>query len=103
MDEAKIKVIKEWPTPKTVSKVRSLYRLTSLYRRFVKDFSTIVALLIKIVNKTIGFKWEIKQEKDFNLLKEKFILAPSLALPNFTKTFKIECNAFSICIRAISM
>jgi hypothetical protein len=37
------------------------------------------------------------------LLKEKFILTPSLALPNFTKTFKIECNAFNIGIGAISM
>jgi hypothetical protein len=37
------------------------------------------------------------------LLKEKFILTPSLALPNFTKTFKIECNAFSIGIGAILM
>jgi hypothetical protein len=63
----------------------------------VKDFSTIAAPLIKIVNKIIG------QEKDFNLLKEKFILTPSLALPNFTKTFKIECNAFNIGIGAISM
>ena len=77
--------------------------MTNLYRRFVKDFSTIAAPLIKIVNKIIGFKWEIEQEKDFNLLKEKFILTPSLALPNFTKTFKIECNAFNIGIGAISM
>ena len=77
--------------------------MISLYRRFVKDFSTIAAPLIKIINKIIGFKWEIEQEKDFNLLKEKFILTPSLALPNFTKTFKIECNAFSIGIGAILM
>jgi hypothetical protein len=33
MDEAKFKVIKEWPTPNIVSKVISFHRLTS----FIED------------------------------------------------------------------
>jgi len=77
MNEAKVKAIKEWPSPKTVSEV-SFHGLASFSRRFVKDFSTIVSPLTKIVKKTISFKWEIKQEKAFNLLKEKLILTPLL-------------------------
>jgi hypothetical protein len=34
MDEANVKVIKEWPTPKMVSEIRSFHRLTSFYRIF---------------------------------------------------------------------
>jgi hypothetical protein len=30
------------------------------------------------------------------LLKERLISAPLLSLPDFTKTFKIECDAMSI-------
>ncbi|PKI74004.1 hypothetical protein CRG98_005621 [Punica granatum] len=82
VDEEKVKAIKDWPTSKSVTEVRSFHGLASFYRRFV---------------------WDFKQEQVFNLIKERLCSAPLLVLPDFSKTFEIECDASGIGIGAVLM
>ena len=61
MDEEKVKVIWDWPAPKSVSEVRSFHRLTSFNKLFMKDSSTITAPLNEVVKKSVRFKWGEEQ------------------------------------------
>lgn len=67
VDQEKVKAIKEWPTPKNASEVRSFHELASFYRRFIKDFNTIASPLTNRIKKMNGFKWEEKQGKTFGV------------------------------------
>ncbi|KAK1628177.1 hypothetical protein QYE76_002492 [Lolium multiflorum] len=96
VDPAKIEAIESWPQPKTVTQVRSFLGLAGFYRRFVKDFGSIAAPLNELTKKDVPFVWGDAQQDAFMILKDKLTHAPLLQLPDFNKTFELECDASGI-------
>jgi hypothetical protein len=76
--------------------VQSFLGLAGFYCCFVKDFSTIAAPLNELTKKGVPFTLAKAKENAFNVLKDKLTHAPLLQLPNFNKTFELECDASGI-------
>jgi hypothetical protein len=96
LDEAKIETIKSWPIPATLTQLWSFLGIVRFYRGFVRDFSTIAAPLNDLTKKGVPFYWGATQEHSFNTLIDKLTHAPLLQLPDFGKTFELECDASGI-------
>ena len=76
--------------------MRSFLGLAGFYRRFVKDFSTFAAPLHELTKKGVVFHWGKAHEESFDTLKDKLTHAPLLQLPNFGKTFELECDSSGV-------
>ncbi|WVZ52446.1 hypothetical protein U9M48_003501, partial [Paspalum notatum var. saurae] len=101
VDSSKIDAIREWPTPTTITQIRSFLGLAGFYHRFVPNFSSIAAPLHELTKKDAPFSWGDSQEVAFTTLKDKLTHAPLLQLPDFNKVFELECDASGIGIGAI--
>jgi hypothetical protein len=88
MDPEKVKVIREWFSPRSMLEVRRFHGLASFYRKFIRDFSELYAPMMDTVKKWHkSFKWIEEAERSFNILKEKITERPILVLPNVERIF----------------
>ena len=97
----KIAAVKDWPTPKTVTDVRSFLGTCSYYRRFIKHFADIARPLHKLTEKGDTFKWTAQCDEAFQQLKSALTSAPILRYPDLDLPFVLDTDASAFAMGAV--
>lgn len=100
MEEDKVKAIRNWPAPTTVTGVRSFLGLAGYYRKFVKNFSRIASPLSELLHKAKPFEWKETQQKAFDALKLAVSSGPVLIIPDDSKPYVVTTDASGFAIGA---
>ena len=94
MDFDTMKAILNWLVPKNAYEVRSFHGLSSLYRKFIKNFSKNLAPFIDTFRGgKHPLKWIEVTDRNFKLSEKKITKKPILAFPSFDKVFQVETDA----------
>ncbi len=102
MDDHKVKAILDWEPPKSVPALRSFLGLASYYRKFIKHFAKIAALLTNLLKKSaVTYEWEEACNEAFETLKGILVKASVLKLPDFDREFEIHSDAFDFAIGGV--
>jgi len=68
MDKEKVFVVNKWPQPQNIKQLKGFLGLTDYYHRFIRNYSTIVDALTKLLKKE-SFIWNAAADASFNNLK----------------------------------
>ena len=103
VETTKIQVIRDWPTPTTLTELQNFLGIANFYRRFMLGFSHITWPLSQVTKGGAREKlfWSEPQKKAFAELKNCLCSAVVLTLPDLQQPFEIETNASDYAIGAV--
>lgn len=98
MDPQKVEAIVNWEAPQSVKGVQSFIGFANFYRKFIKNFSSLVMPMVTLVQKNTHFKWSEDADQGFKKLKAMFVAAPILVQFDHTRTTVMETDSSGWCI-----
>ena len=101
--QKEVGAIKKWKPPTSVKGIQLFTRFVNFYRKFILDFSNIVAPLNLLTRKGELWVWTQLQQCAFEHLKHIFFSAPVLQIPDVTHPFSIITDASLLAAEAVLM
>lgn len=97
-DPDKVAAVDNWPLPHTQTELKGFLGLTNYFRRFIRNYSSIAAPLTRLTSKAAGKTVILDAEATaaFYRLKELLKSTETLAIPDFTKPFRLVTDASQI-------
>ncbi len=97
MDPSKISTVAQWPTPSTVTELRSFLGLCNHFRKFIKDFASIASPLYALTkgkkSAPLQSLWTPIQNTAFEALKSALTSEPVLRHVDITQPFELVSDA----------
>lgn len=103
-DPDKVSAVVNYPVPRTTTEIKRFMGMCSWYRRFVNNFSTIVAPINELLRgkkKGNQIQWSKEAEASFAQIKNALISAPVLSAPDFNNDFIVQSDASNVGIGAV--
>ncbi|XP_076069912.1 uncharacterized protein LOC143041766 [Oratosquilla oratoria] len=101
-NDGEVKVVRDFPTPRSAEHVRFFLGRAGYYRAFLKNFVSIASPLTRLLMKDTSFQWCDIHQKSFDILKLALTEAPVLVFPDYSFSF-IICTDASGDIRDVLM
>ena len=80
--EAKLKAVQDWAKPQNFRDIRSFLGFANYYKRFVKNFASVLGPLTDLTRKNVPWHWGPYHRQAFQQLKEALCIAPVLLFPD---------------------
>jgi len=100
-DPSKIKLVAEWPTPRSLRDVHAFLGLAGYYRRFVAGFASIAGPLHAMMGKGKKFLWTPEAQQSFYCLNVALTSQPILAMPQDEGEMILDTDASDTVIEAV--
>ncbi|MCG8046377.1 MAG: RNase H-like domain-containing protein, partial [Candidatus Thiodiazotropha endolucinida] len=94
--------IMDWPKPKTAKQIKQFVALGSYYRRYVKDFASLVRPMVDLTKKGKRFIWTDACDLSFENLKKSLVSPDVMGYPlNDAGDFILDVDASDVGIGGI--
>ena len=98
VDPMKVEIILDLDPPTSVTQIRSTLGHMGYYRKFIRGYVEITALMEKLLKKDARFEWNENYEESLDKLKKKMATAAILIFLDWKKEFHVHVDASSIAL-----
>lgn len=101
VDPEKLKAVKEWPVPSSVSELRKFLGFANYFRRFIKEYSDISRPLEEMTGRYSTFEWKEHHQEAFVRLKACLAATPVLQLVSDKKPLRVVTDASDFALAGV--
>lgn len=92
-DKSKIKAISKLEAPNNISELRSFIGMVNFFSKFIKNFSSVLVPLHRLLRKGVDWNWDEQCERAFIQIKQALMSTEVLAHYDPNKPLIVTCDA----------